>query len=220
MRRLAVSSVTSASEEHRRLVVAHYERQLKKHGPTARGMDWKDSDSQRLRFEVLTEGLDLAGSTVHEVGAGAGHFYDFLLDRVGEVVYSGSDLSAEMIEAAKQRHPRANFEQRDVLDEAVAERYDFVFCSGLFHVSLGCPDSDWQQFVEAAVSRMYEMCNVAIGFNMMSDRVDYRSDGLYYSDPDEMRLFCHQRFGAEVGLRQDYPLYEYTVHVSKQASRS
>jgi SAM-dependent methyltransferase len=215
MTRLAAGSKALASEERRRQVVAHYERQLKQHGATARGMDWKDAESQRLRFEMLSEGLDLAGSSVHDVGAGAGHFYDYLLERAIDVRYSGSDLSGEMIEAARRRHPDAAFECRDVLDASNPERYDFVFCSGLFNVKLDCPESAWQRFVESAVLRMYEMCTVAISFNLMSDRVDYRAEGLYYSDPDAMAEFCRSRLSPDVAVRHDYPLYEYTIHVRR-----
>lgn len=215
MTRQTSNSKPSASWERRRQVVAHYERQLKQHGATARGMDWKDAASQRLRFEMLTEGLDLAGSSVHDVGAGAGHFYDYLLEGAIDVRYCGSDLSGEMIEAARRRHPDATFEHRDVLDESNSAKYDFVFCSGLFNVKLDCPEPAWQSFVESAVLRMYEMCTVAISFNLMSDRVDYRAEGLYYSDPDAMAEFCRSHLSPDVTVRHDYPLYEYTIHVRR-----
>lgn len=215
MNREESSADRAASLERRQQVVAHYERQLKRHGATARGMDWKDAGSQRLRFEVLSEGLDLTGASVHDVGAGAGHFYDYLLEREIDVRYSGSDLSGEMIETARLRHPNASFELRDVLDASPSERYDFVVCSGLFHVKLDCPGSVWQTFVESAVARMYEMCAVAISFNMMSDRVDYRAEGLYYSDADAMSKFCSDNLSRNVVVRNDYPLYEYTVQVRR-----
>ena len=47
----------------------HYERSLARHGATAEGMDWKDAASQRLRFRILCEVMDLDGLSVHEVGA-------------------------------------------------------------------------------------------------------------------------------------------------------
>lgn len=215
MTRDAAGTERPASDARRQEVVAHYERQLKQHGATARGMDWKDSDSQRLRFEVLCVELDLAGASVHDVGAGAGHFYDYLLERELDVRYSGSDLSKEMVEAARLRHPGASFELRDVLDAENSARYEFVFCSGLFHVKLDCPDVAWKSFVERAVTRMYEMSSVAISFNMMSDRVDFRADGLFYSDPDEMSAFCRNQLGPNVEVYCDYPLYEYTIHVRR-----
>jgi SAM-dependent methyltransferase len=196
-------------------VVEYYERRLAQHGPTARGMDWKDADSQRLRFEVLSLVRDLEGKSVHEIGAGAGHLCDFLRERDIPADYSGSDLSAAMVEAARHAHPGVVFERRDALEQSPAAPWDVVVCSGLFHVKLDTPESDWRAFVEAVLRRMYADCRCAIAFNMMTDRVDFRSDTLYYSNPEEMLDFCQREFSRDVVLHHDYPLYEYTVHVHR-----
>lgn len=194
-------------------VIEHYERQLARHGPTAKGMDWNGDDSQRLRFEMLCDGCELESRRVHEVGAGAGHLYDFLLERRLGTDYSGSDLSHAMIETARRAHPGIVFEERDVLEPSPGAPYDVVLCSGLFHVKLHATDTDWRSFVEAGLRRMYEDCRSTLAFNMMSDRVDYRSDLLYHSNPEEMLDFCRRELSDRVVLRDDYPLYEYTVHV-------
>jgi SAM-dependent methyltransferase len=209
-----VSSGSLASQERREHVVCHYENQLRQHGPTAEGMNWKDAASQHLRFRVLTDGLDLTGAKVHDVGAGVGHLYEYFRDQGRDVEYSGSDLSQDMVEAARGRYPEAQFVQQDVLNlkHNSGESFDFLFCSGLFHVKLDCPEEEWAAFVEHAVGRMYALCKVAISFNMMSDRVDYRADGLYYSNPDAMQAFC-EGLGGRVVLNHDYPLYEYTVQL-------
>ena len=116
----------SVSQDLKRSVVEHYEQRLRLHGPTARGMDWKDEASQRLRFDVLCAVCDLNGKTVHEVGAGAGHLCDHLRDRKIEAEYSGSDLSAAMVEAARRLHPDVPFEQRDLLLEPGTHAYDVL----------------------------------------------------------------------------------------------
>ena len=204
-----------ASPEDRQRVASHYESQLQAHGPTARGMDWKDTETQYLRFELLTEGLDLAGATLHEIGSGAGHFLDFLRNRNIAAQYSGSDLSMQMVAAARRLHPGVQFDQRDVLHDSAVGRFDYVICSGVFNVSLGCPEAEWQAFIEAAVRRMFEMCDVAIAFNVMTNQVDFRAEGLHYTDPDAMVEFCKEAFGPNVTIRRDGRLYEYTVQVHR-----
>ena len=74
-------------------VVAHYERRLAEYGPNARGMDWKDEDSQRLRFEILCDVCDLDGLELCEIGCGAGHLFDHLEERGTKATYRGVDLS-------------------------------------------------------------------------------------------------------------------------------
>jgi len=203
-----------------RPVVAHYERQLETHGATARGMDWKDEASQRLRFAVLCGVAALEGRTLHEVGAGAGHLYDFLRERGIGAVYSGSDASAAMVAAARARHPEGRFVCCDVLEAGTGERFDAVVGSGLFHVKLGADDRAWRAFVEAGVARMFAACRVAIAFNLMSNQVDYRVPDLYYSDPGEMLEFCRRRLARHVVLRHDYPLHEYTIYVYREPRRA
>ena len=198
-------------------VVDHYERQLRTYGPTARGMDWKDSASQQLRFAILCEVCDLNGRTVHEIAAGAGHLYDFLMDGNIECKYSGSDLSTAMVEAARERHPDVLFQQSDILAQNVTATYDVVMCSGLFHVKLATPVDGWRRFVHDSIVRMYEMCQFAIAFNLMSDHVDYQSDDLYYANMGETLEFCQNTLSRYVVLRHDYPLYEYTVYVYRSA---
>jgi SAM-dependent methyltransferase len=202
----------------KRAVVEHYERQLERHGPTAEGMDWKDEASQKLRFEVLCGVCDLEGRSVHEIACGAGHLWDFMKARgIRTSAYSGSDLSQAMVEAARALHPDVSFEQRDFLVEPVDESYDVVLCSGLFHVKLDRSDEEWRSFLRECVRRMYAMCRVAIAFNLMSDLVDYRSDDLYYADAGEMLDFCRSELSRFVTLRHDYPLYECTLYVYRNA---
>jgi SAM-dependent methyltransferase len=194
-------------------VVAHYEAQLRAHGPTARGMDWRDEASQHLRFRVLCDGLALAGRSVHEVGAGAGHLLDHLRASGVAADYSGSDLSQAMVDAARRRHPSARFERRDWLGPESGERFDVVLGSGLFHVCAGHGGAPFARFVEAMLRRMWAAAREALAFNLMSDQVDWRVPSLHYTSPAETLDFCRRELSRHVRLRHDYPLHEYTVQV-------
>jgi hypothetical protein len=165
---------------------------------------------------VLSEVCDLEGKSLHEIGAGVGHFRDFLRERHPGVDYSGSDLSGAMVAAARARHPDVCFELRDILTDPPQKNYDVVACSGVFHVKLRHSEAAWLDFVHATLRRMFEMSRVAIAFNLMSDHVDFRSDDLFYSDAGETLDFCRRELGRFVTLRHDYPLYEYTVYVYRQ----
>ena len=204
------------SEKLRRSIVEHYEGRLSEHGPTARGMDWKDEASQRLRFSVLCEICDLDGRSVHEVGCGAGHLVDLLAERASGARYSGSDLSPAMVAAARERHPAASFQLRDALADP-GEQFDVVLCSGLFHVKLDRPEAEWRSFVELCLHSMFDSSRVGIAFNLMSTHVDFRSPDLFYADPAWTLEFCRDELSPWVVLRHDYPLYEYTTYVYRDA---
>lgn len=193
-------------------VVAHYERVLAEHGPNARGMNWKDEASQRLRFEVLCGVADLQGLRVCEIGCGAGHLLDFLEGRGMGAIYRGVDLSPAMIAAARKRHPTSSFERVDFLAETLPPA-DVVMCSGVFHVKLDSPRDAWQEYVERSIRRLYDASGVALAFNLMSDQVDYRDENLHYANPGEVFEFCRRELSRRVVLRHDYPLYEFTIYV-------
>lgn len=198
----------------KRSVVAHYEARLREHGPGARGMDWKDERSQRLRFEMLLEGHELAGRSLHDVGCGSGELCTYLRERGQEVDYRGSDLSEEMIRAARARHPGVPFERADLLADELAPA-DVLVTSGLFHVKLAASDEAWGAFVRDMLRRMFALARHAIAFNLMSDQVDFRVPKLYYTSPAETLAFCQRELSRHVRLRHDYPLHEYTVHVRR-----
>jgi hypothetical protein len=210
------SGAESRKEDVSRAVVTYYERSLETHGPTARGMDWKDETSQRMRYQVLTGVCELSGKTVHEIGAGAGHLYDHLKSCGIEAEYSGSDLSERMVEAALELHPGVSFEQCDARSLDGGQRWDVVLGSGLFHVKLDTPDREWLDLIEASIRGMFRACRQAIAFNAMSDRVDYRVPTLHYTSAPDMVQFCQQELSPHVVLRHDYPLHEYTIYVYRE----
>jgi SAM-dependent methyltransferase len=203
----------ATSANLKRSVVSHYEARLREHGATARGMDWKDEESQRLRFSVLCEVAELSGRSVYDVGAGAAHLCTYLQQEHSTAVYAGCDLSPEMIEAARRLHPDADIEVRDILLDPPSHRYDLVVCSGAFHVKLAAADPEWREYMYDVIRRMYAMCDVAIAFNLMTDQVDYRAEGLFYAHPGEIFDFCRNELSRYVTLRNDYPLYEFTTYV-------
>jgi SAM-dependent methyltransferase len=200
-----------------RSVVEHYEKQLARFGPSARGMDWKDEASQELRFRVLCGVCDLEGRSVYDVGCGAGHLFGFLRAQGVTCDYLGSDLSPRMLEHARRLHPEARFEQRDLLRDPPPERRDAVLCSGLFTVKLAHGEQEWWGFVREMLRRMFEACRVAVAFNLMSDRVDWRAPDLFYAPPGEVLDFCRAELSRFVVLRHDYPLHEYTVYVHRES---
>ncbi len=198
--------------ELERAVIDHYEGQLARHGPSARGMDWKDEASQRLRFELLCDVCDLDGLRILEVGCGAAHLLDYLNGQRIRASYSGIDLSPAMVAAAREGHQDADIRCANLLTDAI-QPADVVLCSGAFHVKLDTPADAWREHLERSLERMYDLCRLAMSFNLMSDQVDYRNQDLYYANPGDVLDFCRRKLGRRVALRHDYPLFEFTVHV-------
>jgi hypothetical protein len=50
--------------------------------------------------------------------------------------------------------------------------------------------------------------------NFLSNKVDYTSDGMYYSDPTWIMDLAY-RYSNNIVLRNDYMPFEFTVFVNK-----
>jgi SAM-dependent methyltransferase len=202
-------------------VAAYYSARLAEHGQTARGVDWNGEDGQRLRFAQLTKivapGAD--GFSVNDVGCGYGALVDFLDEHAGgrRHTYAGNDISAEMIDAARQRYrDRANV-SFDVGDTPRAIS-DYTIASGIFNVHRGHDADAWLDYIHATLDVLHDTSRAGFAFNCLtsySDPPHMRPERLYYADPCALFDRCKRRYSRHVALLHDYGLYEFTILVRK-----
>lgn len=192
-------------------VRAHYEGSLAEHGASARGVGWPDPDGQVLRFQQLARVLDggAGAVSVADLGCGYGALFAFLDARIA--AYRGYDVSPAMVAEARRRviDPRASFAVADAADQEA----DYGFASGTFNVRLGADEADWDAYVRDALRGLWAHCRCGMAFNLMTTRVDWRSDDLFYADPAAYLDFCRRELSSHVQLEQDYGLYEWTMLV-------
>ncbi len=199
-------------------VAAYYSGKLAVHGQSPQGVDWNGEEGQMLRFRQLCRIIDRPGEVwVNDLGCGYGALFDFLAADRSEIRYVGVDISASMIDAARERlknRPNARFIQASVPD-AVG---DYGIASGIFNVRLGRTDAEWQAYVESTLDELDRTSRSGFAFNCLtsySDADRMRPD-LYYADPCRLFDLCKRRYARNVALNHDYGLYEFTILVRKQ----
>jgi SAM-dependent methyltransferase len=205
--------VTKAMAEVERL----YSGGLERFGAEPRSVGWRDEASQRLRFAKLAQLLDPAPApprpiTVNDVGCGYGSLFGFLdeLDGVELAGYHGYDISAPMLERARQ----ATDDRAELVRSAEPTRLaDYSFASGPFNVKGDCADGPWGAYVMDVVRAMAEKSRLGFAFNLLSTYVDFRQENLFYADPAAFFAFCKRNVSPYVTLVHDYPLYEWTMLV-------
>lgn len=203
-------------ERLKQSVIEYFENCLDKHGDSAQGVDYNGKESQYQRFEILASVAPLEATSVLDVACGLGHFYDFLVEKKSRPsAYKGIDISPAMIKNATARHPELEFGVEDILEleDPPAPLYDYVVCCGLFHLRADNSDKNWNQFSKAMIKQMFKYARRGLAFNMMTDQVDFKVERLYYANPTEFFDFCRYNLNRRVCLRQDYPLYEFTIYV-------
>jgi len=198
-------------------VASYYSAKLAEHGPTAKGVDWKDEESQLLRFDQLTKVITRGEPfTVNDLGCGYGALYDYLKKLRYSFSYTGCDISEAMISAAKSQHT-ADADARYVLAVEPAESADYGMASGIFNVRLDRDVAVWDEYVQSTLGILDRTSLRGFAFNCLTSYSNpgKMSDYLYYGDPCRLFDLCKRHYSSNVALLHDYGLYEFTIIVRK-----
>lgn len=200
----------------------HYTAALAAHGDAAEAVQWSSRETQEARLAVLVEALSpeaLRTASILDFGCGNGHLLRWLRTTRGwEGAYTGYDISAAMVDAARDLHrddPDARFERRDILSEGIDGRFDLVLVSGTFNNAL--PDN-WS-FTTRLLRPLFEHADVALAFNAISTYVDYTTEGLAHHEPEALFRWCKTELSPRVALRHDYEVkpgvigFEFSIYV-------
>lgn len=192
-------------------VAAHFERTLHEHGPTARGVDWRDDSSRAERFRQLDRlALEPGVESICELGCGYGAYLEHLRRAGFAGRYVGVDITPAMIGAALAQFPDDRFELG--ADPVPA---DVVVASGIFNVRTGNDEARWAAHVDRTVDAMWRAAARGLVFNVLTldcgpgDRaVDF-----HYVDADEFVAGLERLPGAAIEARRDFGTHELTLLV-------
>jgi SAM-dependent methyltransferase len=151
-----------------------YREALKQHGPSFEATLWRNRDSQKRRFGVIADMIDLTDQVVLDAGCALGDFCAYLSEdrQVSYAKYIGIDGLGEVIHKAGERGlVRAEFFERDFVadTDAMAIGEPDVIC---FSGSLNTVRED---DARAIVERAFHIAKVGVVFNFLSDRCTVES---------------------------------------------
>jgi len=188
-----------------------YEHRLGKYGVAVKTVGWRDRWQQNLRFKIISEMGDMHNRKILDVGCGFGDFYDYLLKRGIRVRYKGYDFAPRIIEAAKDARPHLSFGIKDILKDKTRERFDYVVASGILNKRI----SGNYKYAGEIINKMFGLCRIGIGINMMTNYVDFRENFLFHYSPEKILRFA-KKLSRYVTIRHDYPLHEFTLYVYRK----
>lgn len=113
-----------------------YEQSYKRYGFNAKGLHWKNQQTQYKRFEIITQLIekDLKNSTIGDLGCGFGDYYKYLKERNLEPKsYHGIDCELKMVQVCKSRYKDIAFEHKNILYEDFSKS-DYNICSGAMNI--------------------------------------------------------------------------------------
>lgn len=212
-----------------RLFKSHHEEKFAEHGPTAKGVDWNDEGEMLFRYAKIMDVLrrDFDGPsgvpTILDVGCGWGGLLQYCRDNGIEVQYTGIDLVESMVGYARERFTDAEFLQGDIFEMEGENRYDFVVCNGILTQRLAATIPSMEQFSNAMIRKLFDLCRFGMSTIFMSTRVNFMAQNLYYRNPGDLLNWCLMDLTPKVRLDHAYSslgtgrgkYYDFTIYLYK-----
>jgi SAM-dependent methyltransferase len=198
----------------------HYSEKFSLHGPSPEGVDWgSDETKMFLRYNKMLRVADCLvrnKPSLLDVGCGYGGLQQFAIAKKMDLDYTGIDVASNMIEWAGANLPSGNFIHGDILDYKFDREFDYVVCNGILTQKLETAGLQMDQFAAQLIRQMFSLCRIGIAFNVMTTKVNYYSNNLYYRNPAELFSWCLSEISPHIKLDHSYPLYEYTIYLYRK----
>lgn len=188
-----------------------YRKTLKKFGPTAKALQWKDQKVAEIRYWELIVDLDFEGKSILDVGCGFGDIISFISQKTKTFDYTGIDLVPEFIEIAKERFPQRKFLLGDYFGYPGTEDFDIVMTSGTLNSNI--PNAF--EYRMKAIRTMYEHARYACAFNMAGGHPKpVNGRRVAYMDSLEVVTQCFN-LTSKIIFRNQYHKKDFTVTLYK-----
>jgi len=174
-------------------------------------LGFRNPDSQLKRFEAICQWGDMSNATIMDLGCGYGDLKSFLDARFSNITYLGIDFLKEFVDGANLRYghlPNTQFIQADFLTAGLPE-VDIVIASGSLNYRSENELHPWQ-----IISRMWELANKGIAFNLLDSAVFTADQILCGYAQEEVRAFCSQ-LSPNLEIINDYLPDDFTVLMRK-----
>ena len=191
-----------------------YNNRFDAYGRDIKTVGWGSEEDQRLRFEVLFRGLDPKGKTILDLGCGLADLVPFLTAITGgDFTYIGVDIAAKLINEAKTVHEAKGreFYVGDIFSVAVPE-VDISIVSG----ALSFKTEGIEAYAYETMEKMFSLSREAACLNFMSKYADFELEKNQHYQPETV-FAAAKKITQRVNLFHDYPLYEFTVQLFRNA---
>lgn len=185
---------------------SYHDMRVKEFGEgTVEALGWLDKTSQLSRFSMLAGIGDMNNYSVLDVGCGHGDLRAYLGTQYPLLNYSGIDQAGAFLAIASERYqlPNTTFFLGDFFT-AELPHADYVLLSGSLNYKSSDPD-----FIYKMISKLFNACEIACGFNLLS-KINDPGGILMAYDPDRIMNHCHT-LTNNVVLHNQYCDGDFTV---------
>lgn len=189
-----------------------YNTRYQLYGYSPKTLGW-DKGKQDIRFSVLTSQFQINGKKILDIGCGFGDFSQYLSSLGYAYEYCGIDIVENLIHEAEKRHPQNKFILGDFLEYDFQDTFDFAVASGIFNRKFNGKLSNYE-FIEQSMEKALGLVREGIGFDFLSDKVDYKYEHTFHSNPSEILNIAY-KYSRNIILRNDYMPFEFSLFIFK-----
>jgi 2-polyprenyl-3-methyl-5-hydroxy-6-metoxy-1,4-benzoquinol methylase len=207
----------------------YYAGTFKEHGATAKGVDWKDENEMLFRYDKMLAVMQKdftkvpAPPSLLDVGCGWGGLLRRACSLNIPLKYTGIDVVETMVEHGRIEFKDATFLHQDVFALESESSYDFVVGNGIFTQKLDVTNPEMERFTRKMMRKMFQLCRHGVAFNMMSTRVNFMVNNLFYQNPSDLLSWLLSEVSPRVCLDHGYSslvngkgkYYDFTVYIYK-----
>jgi len=180
-----------------------YQKSIKKYGISAQGVHWNSTNTQYIRFEVLTSFIkkEIISSSIVDAGCGFGEYYNYLYDnKLKPESYIGIDCESDMIKLASKRFLDTSFFLKNILEDNLFIA-DYYICSGAMNIL-----KKEEMFI--FIKRCFNISNYGFIFNFL------KSDSFNKVSLDEILEYC-KTLTKNIQINDDYLDNDISIYLKK-----
>ncbi len=174
-----------------------YENTINKYGVSAKGVHWKNQDTQYKRFEAISNFIKNDKSTLIDAGCGFGEYYKYLqLNNYKDINYIGYDCYIKMVDISKKRFQNIVFKHKDILNNDL-EYADYYVCSGALNTLN-------KESIKLFIKRCFKYSKKAFIFNHLSQ------NSVSGFTKDELINYA-KTLSSNIKVKDDYLENDFTI---------
>lgn len=175
-----------------------------------------------FRYKRMLEMMNPQNGSLLDVGSGFGDLFAFLRQnrKYDAVKYHGVEFVPEFVEAAKELHPGASFEQADFLRWETKGKFDFVFQCGCFFNLAPDEEEKSYDYIDSFIRKVMSILadNGVAAIHFLTDKVDYKTSELDFHVSPERILGIAYRYSRRVLLDNGFFPFEACLILYKNDS--
>ena len=112
-----------------------------------------------------------------------------------------------------EKKKKVKFNVRNLFEEK--KKYDYVICNGIFTLKSTITNQKMLSFIKRCINQFYKISIKGFAFNVMDEKVDFKSKDLFYTNSDKLLSFLKNKQKIKIKIDSKTIVYENCFFIKK-----